>query len=246
MARRAWRTLTGGGTRALRRSLPQTCVLCAASAGDELVCVRCSRALPRLPPVCPVCALPVGSHATCGACLRRPPPFAATIAALVYAFPADRLVQEMKYRGRLALAEWAAAELAAAVAIDLASRGPAQYPQCVVPLPLAARRQRERGFNQAREIAARVALRLELRLADSLERVTTSPPQAALPWLDRARNVRGAFACREDVRGLRIALVDDVMTTGATSAEAAKTLRRAGAARVECWVLARTFASDAT
>jgi ComF family protein len=119
---------------------------------------------------------------------------------------------------------------------------PEQRPERVIALPLASARQRERGFNQAREIAARVAARLRLPFsARTLERVTVGPPQAALPWSSRAKNIRGAFACRDELRGSRIALVDDVMTTGATLTEAAKTLRRAGAARVECWVLARTF-----
>jgi predicted amidophosphoribosyltransferase len=83
---------------------------------------------------------------------------------------------------------------------------------------------------------------LGVPLARTLERTRAGLPQAALPWPERARNIRGAFVCCADVRGARIALVDDVMTTGATLTEAAKTLRRAGAARVECWVVARTFA----
>jgi ComF family protein len=226
----------------MRRSLPQTCSLCAASSGDALICAVCTAALPRLPAVCTVCALPVTAADICGACLKRPPPFAATLAAFVYGFPIDRLVQQMKYRGRLAIAEWAAAELAAAVAPTLRAREPAQRPERVVALPLAGARQRERGFNQAHEIAARAAIRLGLPIAPSLARIVAGPPQAALRWSERAKNMRGAFACCEDVRGLRIAVVDDVMTTGATLTEAAKTLRRAGATRVECWVVARTFA----
>ena len=241
-ARRGLRALAGGAARILRSSLPQTCTLCAANAGDALICAACAAALPRLPAVCPVCALPVAGAHICGACLNRPPPFAATVAAFVYAFPIDRLVQQMKYRGRLSLAEWAAAELASAVLPALHAVDPVQRPELIVALPLGSARQRERGFNQAREIAARVAARLRLPFsARTLERITVGPPQAALPWSSRAKNIRGAFACRDELRGSRIALVDDVMTTGATLTEAAKTLRRAGAARVECWVLARTF-----
>jgi len=103
------------------------------------------------------------------------------------------------------------------------------------------RRQRERGFNQATEIAARVGRATALPLAAALARVSSGPPQAALPWTARRSNVRGAFVTRAEVRGARIALVDDVMTTGATLAEAARTLVDAGAARVECWVVARTL-----
>ena len=238
---RAWRAAVSRGAAVLRAALPQRCALCAGEAGDALVCPACAAALPCLSSACPVCALPCAGGATCGACLRRPPPYAATVAALVYAFPVDRLLQQLKYAGRLALADWAAEALIARVREALPSRPAGDRPDRVVALPLAAARQRERGFNQAREIARRVAHAAGLPLADVLARVAAGPPQAALPWRGRARNVRGAFAVAGDVRGARIALVDDVMTTGATLAEAARTLRRAGAARVECWVVARTL-----
>jgi len=198
-------------------------------------------ALPRLPPACPVCALPAPAAAVCGACLSRPPPFAATVAAFVYAFPVDRLLQQFKYAGRLAFADWAAAELVAVAAAALAARHDADRPDLVAAVPLSPARQRERGFNQAHEIAVRAARGLALPLGHALERTARGTPQAALRWSERAQNVRGAFACRRDVRGLAIALVDDVMTTGATLAEAAVTLKRAGAARVETWVVARTL-----
>jgi len=238
---RAWRALAGGAARLARGALPQACALCAADAGDALLCAACAAALPRLPAACPVCALPAPDAAACGACLAHPPPFAATVAALVYAFPVDRLLQQFKYAGRLALADWAAAELAAATARALAARGGAGMPDLVAAVPLSAARQRERGFNQAHEIAARVARRLGLPVGHALARAERGVPQAALPWSARAGNVRGAFACRRDVRGLAVALVDDVMTTGATLAEAAATLRHAGAARVDAWVVARTL-----
>jgi ComF family protein len=187
-----------------------------------------------------VCALPADGAAICGACLARPPPFAATVAAFSYAFPVDRLLRELKYGGRLANAEWLASHLARAVAAAHRLRDPRQLPDRVIALPLAASRQRERGFNQAREIAACVARELQLPLADPLDRIAAGVPQAALRWSARAQNVRGAFAARPLPRGACVALVDDVMTTGATLAAAAKALRDAGAASVECWVVART------
>jgi ComF family protein len=237
------RGLARAAHRLLRLALPQACALCAARAGDALVCGACTAALPRLPPACPVCALPTPGGEVCGACLRHPPPFAATVAPLLYAFPVDRLLQQLKYAGRLAYAEWAAAILAGRAAVALAARDPVERPQRIVALPLAASRQRERGFNQAQEIAARVARRVGLPLARVLERRVQTVPQAALPWSERVGNVRGAFAVRraDTLRDARIALVDDVMTTGATLAEAARVLRHAGAAHVECWVVARTL-----
>ena len=170
-----------------------------------------------------------------------PPPYAATIAALVYAFPVDRLIQRIKYGGNIALAHWAGSTLAAAVLSRLDRRAAADRPQQIVALPLSAPRQRERGFNQAGEIAARVAAATALPVAAPLERIPGGSPQAALPWAERRGNVRGAFAVRGGVRGARLALVDDVMTTGATLAEASRALVGAGAAHVECWVVARTL-----
>jgi ComF family protein len=224
-----------------RRALPQRCELCAACAGDALLCAACAAALPRLCGPCARCALPSDNGLLCGACLAAPPPFDATIAAFVYAFPVDRMLQRLKYGGRLALADWAAAALARSVAAALAKRPSTAWPQVIVALPLAASRQRERGFNQADAIAVRLASRLGIPLAPILSRVGSAPPQAALTWPERARNVRGAFRVATDLRNARIALVDDVMTTGATLSEAAGTLRGAGAARIECWIVARTL-----
>ena len=227
--------------RVARLALPQRCELCVATSGSELLCNACAAGLQRIAAPCPTCALPTSGGGVCGACLAQPPPWSRAIAALVYAFPADQLLQQLKYRSRLALADWAGEALAKAVVASLALRLPQARPDRVVALPLSASRQRERGFNQAREIAVRVARALGLPLAAPLARIAGTTPQAALAWKERANNVRGAFAVDGDVRGARIALIDDVMTTGATLAEATRTLVRAGAADVECWVVARTL-----
>src|SRR5690606_12135120 len=111
----------------------------------------------------------------------------------------------------------------------------------VIPVPLSRPRLRERGYNQALEIARHVARdRLDFR---TCVRVGDTAPQMQLPWAQRQRNIRGAFACRRLVTGASIAVVDDVMTTGATLEELARTLKGAGAARVVNWVVARTLAS---
>jgi ComF family protein len=234
----AFDSVRRGAIDAARLALPQRCELCAAVSGNDLVCGACMRELPWLPRACPVCALPVSGRGICGSCLSNPPAFEATIAAFSYAFPIDRLIHSLKYQGRLALAQWCADAILACCEGD--PRG--SRPHRLIALPLAVDRQRERGYNQALEIARVIAARTGIALlSHGLSRVRATPPQAALPWAERAKNVHGAFACALDLTGLTVAIVDDVMTTGASLAEAAKVLKAAGAARVENWVVARTL-----
>ncbi len=218
----------------LRAALPQTCALCAAPAGTALVCAACDRALQRLSPGCPQCALPSTHGGLCGQCLAAPPAFDLSRGAFVYAFPLDRLVQAFKYQGTLAWAGWFAQAM-------LAQRAQPPAADVLIPVPLAPGRQRERGFNQALEIARPLARRTGIPLlAGAAIRVRETPAQASLPWAERATNIRGAFASAADLTGLRVLVVDDVMTTGASLEEFARTLKRAGAASVENWVVART------
>ena len=226
------------GVSLLRRALPQACALCAAPSGNALLCTACEAALPRIAAACPRCALPSPDAAVCGACLAQPPPYVAALAAWAYVFPVDRLLQEFKYGGRLALAE----PLALALCATLASRE-APAPDCLAAIPLAPRRQRARGFNHAREIASRVGDGIGVPLADGLRRTRETPPQAALRLAQRAANVSGAFVADGDFAGRSVAIVDDVMTTGATLASAARAVLAAGALRVEAWAVARTLPS---
>lgn len=142
-------------------------------------------------------------------------------------------MQAYKYGGDLTLAPVLAADLVREIDESV---------DAIVPTPLSPSRLRERGFNQAQELARYVGSRANVRvLSDACRRVTEKTPQAALPFAERARNVRGAFVCDADLRKMRIAVLDDVMTTGATVNELARNLKRAGAARVSVWVVARTL-----
>lgn len=213
-----------------------TCLLCRGPAERELLCGACDADLPWLEKaLCPRCALPSPAGEVCGRCLAAPPHFDATIAALQYAFPVDVLVQSLKFRGELALARL----LGRLLAERLRSAPAVQY---VLPVPLASGRLRERGYNQSLEIARIVAQATRTVLAPGLcERSCETRAQTALPWSERAKNMRGAFRATRSLDGAAIAVLDDVMTTGTTLDEIAAELKRAGAAQVVNWVVARTF-----
>jgi len=215
----------------------QDCFLCRAPSGAAPLCAGCREDLPAVGTACPRCALPSPGGELCGRCLSEPPAFDRTIALWQYAPYADHLVRALKYRGELALAGLFAEELV--------SRLGASNIDTIVPMPLHRTRLAERGFNQALEIARPLARRLNIPIAPRLARRTrATADQTDLAPAERARNVRGAFACERDLAGRRIAIVDDVMTTGATLDELAGALKRAGAAWVENWVVARTAPRD--
>ena len=207
------------------------CFLCRGAAENTL-CAACDADLPRLSEArCPRCALESARGEVCGRCLAERPHYDATRAALAYEFPGDALVHALKFRGELALAGVLGGLLGKVVVTEDAD--------CVVPVPLSAERLRRRGYNQAAEIARHLG-RTKLEL-DLCERIHDTPPQMELPFAERQRNVRGAFRCTRLAAGRRIALVDDVMTTGATLNELASVLKDAGASRVVNWVVARTL-----
>ena len=157
------------------------------------------------------------------------------MAAFDYRYPLAELLHRFKYGGQLALGRFLADALAGRVTGE-------RWPDLLIPMPLYPTRLRERGFNQAVEIAKRMAMVTGLPLAfDALAKVRDTAPQASLPWKERQANVKGAFALTADIAGKRVVLVDDVMTTGATLNEAARVLMKSGASEVAVWVVARTL-----
>ncbi|HET6757215.1 MAG TPA: ComF family protein [Burkholderiales bacterium] len=169
--------------------------------------------------------------------MKKPPAFDRTLAVFSYGFPMDSLIHALKYDRRLEIAAALGAELSSAVSS-------AALADALIPVPLSRSRLLERGFNQSAEIAKVIRKRWGVRLADSAERTRETPPQARLPWKERAKNIRGVFACEDNFSGRHIALVDDVMTTGATLNELAGVVKKAGAEEVSCWVVARTLKQD--
>jgi ComF family protein len=220
--------------------LPRLCPACGMECepGRDL-CVGCAARLPRVVHACPRCAIPYehpGTHGICGRCQRRPPAYTRTVALYRYAPPVDHLIRLLKFRHALGLAQLLGQGLAERLHDE------PQRPDRILPVPLHRTRLRSRGYNQALELARPIARAFGIPLdVRSLQRVRATAAQSALPVEQRSRNVRGAFAVRADagLRGLRLALVDDVMTTGSTVQAASRALRAAGASDVEVWVAAR-------
>jgi ComF family protein len=217
------------------------CLLCGGASRRFGLCRPCQEELPYCGPACPVCALPLPAapaDAPCGRCVQRPPAFEKAFALCRYRYPVDRLIGALKFGGRLACGR----TIGELMAATLADRG--DLPGVIVPVPLHPARQRERGYNQAHELARPIARRLGLVLApELLTRRRRTPPQTGLTAAARRRNVAGAFAAAASAAPTSLALVDDVMTTGSTLAAAATACRRAGVGRVEVWVAARADSS---
>lgn len=207
----------------------------------------CEACLTRFQPPrhrCPRCAIVVSTpDQTCGRCLLHPPAFSGTVTGLDYAFPWDRLIGAFKFGADLSLLPALTRPLERA----LQRAAPAEAPpvDLVLAMPLAPSRLRERGFNQCALVARRVAVARGLPCPPTLlRRWRDTPHQTGLHRDERMRKLRGAFmpepGQRGHLRGRHVALVDDVMTTGASAEAASLALLEGGAARVSLWLLART------
>lgn len=233
------RHLLNIGTKLVQLLPAQPCLLCGAMSRHGAWCEPCGVALPCLPAAhCPVCALPTLDGAVCGRCLKNPPHFNHTVAAFAYSFPLNKLVQALKFNEQLHLANSLGDKLAQRITMR---------PDFIVPMPLHPARLMQRGHNQSHELARRVAHKLDVPLMPyACQRVRDTPPQSALKWRERGKNMRKAFQCTEIFAGSHVAMVDDVMTSGASLNELARALRRAGAREVSAWVVARTLPHDNT
>ncbi len=235
-----------------RWRLPRPCEVCGQWSTSGL-CGQCdARFVQQQPLRCPTCALAQVDRLVCGACLGEPPPYTRCIALADYGFPWDRLIAQFKFQGQPERARL----LARALHQALLRAGPPRQPgaatapvHCVLPVPLSDARLAERGYNQAWELARRVAALQGLPAeADWLQRLRDTPHQVGLSRAARQRNLLNAMWVTPDgatgLAGRSVALVDDVMTTGVTVTAATLALRAAGAASVQVWVLARTPAPE--
>lgn len=235
-----WRRKVDVGLGALIAAvLPPRCLLCAGEGADGRdLCAGCRADLPLNSCCCARCALPLDHAAEqCGICLKREPPFASAWAPFRYAHPLDLLEARFKFHRDLA-----AGRLLADLMIEaLGTRPPAALPERLLCVPLHHERLRERGYNQALELAKPLAKALRIPLdADTLVRLRNTSAQTGLDAKARRRNLHAAFAVAPNATlSTHVAILDDVMTTGTTLRECARVLRRAGVERVDVWALAR-------
>lgn len=221
------------------RMMPQDCQLCGVST-PTAICACCANDLPlRRQRGCTCCGQ-IGDvesldGETCGDCLADPPKFDATESAFLYAFPLDKLMQSFKFNANLALLDFFIEHFVVAL-----KRNKVVMPDLIIPMPLAKKRLATRGFNQSALLARELGKQLHINVeSHGLLRVRETPPQAGLNRSARLENMKGAFDCAQNLAGLRIALVDDVMTTGATMTDAARALKKQGAASIDAWAIAR-------
>ncbi len=209
---------------------------------DQALCGSCEADLPWLDGQCSVCALPLpASGLTCGDCLKRPPTFDHVAVPWRFAFPVDSLITRFKHQSRWPLGRLLAEQLARHLQHAFDEGLP--RPDVLLPVPLARKRLRKRGFNQAKMLAdwlsPALAIPVDVQL---LQRVQDTQSQQQLDAASRRRNLRQAFHLVDQagLTGRHVAIVDDVLTTGATAEALARLLKRAGAVRVDVYCLART------
>lgn len=219
--------------------LPKHCLLCLASCEGDL-CSACYESLPRLPTNhCSLCLLPSRDSRICGACLANHPCWSRAVAALQYAFPVDALIRTLKYRGDLTLAPVLAELL-------IARLTPFPLPDGIIPVPLHSNRLKERGFNQATEIGRHLSRQMGVPLLPhACIRIKDTLSQTELSWNKRRGNIRNAFACTTRFAQQHVAILDDVMTSGATLNELARMIRKQGANEISVWVITRAMLSSA-
>lgn len=239
------RTIAHGFESTIDWLLPRRCLMCGLPGGDGNLCPPCEADLPRMPRACLTCGLALEGEndGVCGPCLRKSPIWDGVTAALAYRFPVDVLVSRFKFSRNLACGDALSRLLAEKITGALREPGhTVAAPEVIVPVPLHRARHLSRTFNQsellARHVGRRCGIPVDCRL---LQRVRKTSAQSGLDARSRRKNTRGAFHCKyRRAEGIRhVALVDDVMTTGATLESCTRELKRAGIGTVSVWVVAR-------
>ncbi len=219
--------------------LPPSCVLCGYLTHTPYnICHPCQHDLPILPNHCPQCARFVSIAKPCGECLTSPPAFDRTFTLFPYEFPIIQLIIQLKFQHQFSHAKALGELLTQAIQTNWYANQ--RLPDVIIPIPLHAKRLRERGFNQALEIAKPIAKTLAIPIDKTgVKRIKPTLAQSTLPAAERKQNMANAFILTRDYSGLSVAVVDDVITTGSTIRECCRMLKQAGAKHIDVWCCAR-------
>ncbi len=224
--------------------MPTVCILCRTPAYQPYdLCLPCWQNLPILTHSCRLCAnsLPhTPSENLCGECIQKNPPFERTHALFLYQPPIPKLILDLKFHHHFANANLLGELLAKKIREEWYQT--AALPTAIIPIPLHPNRLRERGFNQAVEIARPIAKRLHLPLLTrEFIRHKATVPQASLQADQRKQNMLNAFSTRQFLKNQHVAVVDDVITTGNTIREFCRLLKKQGAGKISVWCCARAY-----
>ncbi|MDH5600757.1 MAG: ComF family protein [Gammaproteobacteria bacterium] len=228
----------------LRNAIPRQCVLCLTPTGNpHLLCAACEKELPKNTAHCIICAaaFPATLLSTkplvCGKCQAQPPSYETSVIPYLYAAPLKQLITGLKFHADLSSVPL----LANSFHREL-KRNAEKLPECIIPVPLHKQRLKERGFNQAIEIARLIALQIKIPLEISLcQRSKVTPYQSGLSAKQRKQNLKNAFTIAKEHPYKHVAIFDDVVTTGTTVNELAKQLKKSGVKIIEVWAIARTI-----
>ena len=223
-----------------RALFPAKCLLCGAPSTEGMdICCHCLDDLPHNHNRCQICSLPLSTnHAQpiCGKCLKRAPRFDHCYAPFSYAYPLSGLISDFKFSGK-----FYSGRLLAKLLTDFLERDEIELPELIIPVPLHPTRLRERGFNQALELAKPIGRHFNIPIdIQSCSRIKATATQSTLDKKIRSKNMRGAFKIAQGFSCKHLAIVDDVVTTGNTVNELAKIIKASGVQRVDVWALART------
>jgi ComF family protein len=226
------------------------CVLCNATVtGAISLCQPCLQDLPRIKGSCYQCGLPLKCDlkaSLCGQCQQSSPPIDYLVSSLQYAYPVDYLVSQLKFQCDLTHAKIFGQVLLETLQAHYMQQ-PSQLPEIIIPVPLHKKRIRQRGFNQALEIARPIAAKLNIPVSTSLvKRTKYTKAQSLLTAVERRKNLRNSFVVSKPVENEHIVLLDDVVTTGTTVYELAILLKKSGVKKVGVWTVARAIHKKAT
>lgn len=223
--------------------LPLSCLLCQQGVKAGLVCPICYQDLKQIYPHCERCGLPLASQQSqCGQCISHPPIFTQLTACGLFDAPLYQLIYKLKYQQQAIYSQVLGRLLAEKINARYGANAQAPRPQALIPVPLHSRKERQRGFNQAQLIANHCAKQLNIPCqAHWLTRVKDTASQTQLNLKQRQKNMHQAFAIKHLPVGIkRVAIIDDIVTTGATVYSLCKALRQAGVEQIEIWCICRT------